>query len=146
LVTFLLMPSSLGTDDIPAPIGSHLTKTEIKRLDELNTKYTTGQQLSSDEAAERDDLLNKSLGGAANQVPAKDDTGKLHGTLPTRKQWEKYDRSDLEQLLLDIDDSVEERARMKSTHPDLSKLPTHTKRLNDELELHRDIKKYLYGK
>lgn len=87
-----------------------------------------------------------SSGGGKKDLPSLDGTGKLHGELPSRKQWMKHSREELIHLLHELKKSVKQRSYVNSTHPNKDKLPGHTRRLNQELDLIRDIEHYLYGK
>ncbi len=58
----------------------------------------------------------------------------------------KYTKEELQHLLDELKESVKTRSKVNSTHPNVSKLPSHTKRLNEELNLIRDLTNYLHGK
>ena len=81
-----------------------------------------------------------------NDIPTLDGTGKLHGPIPKRSEWTKWSRSELEVLVDHLRKSIKKRSFVNKTHPNKSKLPGHSRRLNDEIDLLRDINHFLYGK
>lgn len=87
-------------------------------------------------------LINKARKGR----PRLDAKGKLHGEIPSRDEWSKYSKEELQELLDDLKKSVKRRSQVNSTHPNVEKLPSHTKRLNEELELLDQIENFLNGK
>jgi hypothetical protein len=67
-----------------------------------------------------------------DELPARDDTGKVHGELPKAEDLDKCSAGALEQLLDELEDSVEQRISVTSQ---LGAEPKHGQRQGREQEL-----------
>jgi LysM repeat protein len=86
-------------------------------------------------------VFNK-IDDVLHDLPVLDHTRKLHGKLPVGREWTKYSREELEQLVLDLSESVKTRLR---ANQQLGLDPGHAKRIAEEHQLLKDVQKYLSG-
>jgi len=75
-------------------------------------------------------------------IPSLDNTGKVHGDLPSPEDLKKYSKEELEQLKTELEQSVKQRQKVNN---DLGPDPGHGKRLQQEYQLIKDITKRLSG-
>jgi hypothetical protein len=82
----------------------------------------------------------KKLAKQVKALPALDQTGKVHGTLPKVKDLAKYSKEDLKILLNELKQSVHQRIKVTSK---LGRDRTHGQRQGAEQDLIYSLKKYL---
>ena len=76
-------------------------------------------------------------------MPTLDETGKVHGELPDPKDFEKYDKDELQKLADELQKSVAERIRKTE---ELGSDKGHGERQGDEQNLQKYLNKYLNRK
>lgn len=129
----------------PDEVGSSSTET-------VNNGPAGASDTGGQESVENDSTMvtpNNGSAGAtvynseeADNLPALDSTGKVHGKLPKRQDLDKYSPDELSQLQDELRQSVKQRIRKNI---ELGSDKAHGERQADEQQLIKDIDKHLSG-